>query len=203
MKIKDYTLEIDALAKALNSEKLRKNHLGRCEISSAAVKGQYNGLKWYRCLFKADTINRLKPEYKDVVGIHIMPYRIRTENLIGIVSSNKNEHAFNEQSDTFSDYDPDTGNIHICPNDEWQIVLIKKNKSGYGPGWADENIESFELNDMSLIQKFKIKTDYYFPRIDTKENDLSVYTRKLSVHCKIEELIEFIKDVIKEMTVNP
>lgn len=188
MDIKDYSERLLGVKSFIESKEIIKYF----SIEDTSGQFQYKGLKWLRCLFNDNV--KLKDEYKDdnVVGFHIMPYRIKPEHLKHIVCSDT-EHKFKIQNNNFTDYDPKTGNIHICPNGIWQIVLVKK-QPNYGPGFLETNSKEFNIYE-------RIKPNYYFPRIDSNENDLSAHKIELSVDSTNDEaLLKLIQDVINEIT---
>lgn len=161
------------------------------KVEPAHGVSQYVGLKWIKCIFKDDV--KMKSEYKDVEGFHLMPYRIRKADFENAVISGS-VGKFIEQETDFSDFDINTGNIHICPNGAWQIVLIvntgtESKPKLSGPGWR-----KIICNSDSFKVEYEVKTNYYFPRIDSNDEDIEVNNEKY------DDLLKLINDVIKEIT---
>lgn len=136
--------------------------------------GQYaNAIYWYKLMLSDEAKTSLNPGYKDITGIHIMPYRI-TENDVNIAIRDNQKiltmegttNSFNIISiynPDFVNFDKTSANFHKVPDGNYQVVLV----IGSGPRWKngefDENIEKLE----------QVKTDFYFPGI-CSENEKDI-----------------------------
>ena len=136
-------------------------------------QGQYSGvIFWYKWAFSSDIIDKLKERNIDIKGINIMPYRI-TKAVVEKAANKDADNAkkFNEEiipNPEYCDYDPKSGNFHMKPNGQYQVVLV----GGLGPGWKGGKsiIESENIDDRLK----KIKVEHYFPRIDSEDNTESI-----------------------------
>ena len=76
-------------------------------------RGYYTGHYWYRLELSSDVIK--KPEYDEVIALHIKPYQITAEDVKKAVSKNigkAEKDFFNEHNVGFVDYDETTANFH-------------------------------------------------------------------------------------------
>jgi hypothetical protein len=207
MNIRDYSSELD---RVLNKLKSDSDIMGciksdGAKIITAPGRFQYRGLKWIKCIFNDEAIDRIKKLHDPeddilgyVSGYHIMPYSIKNHALDNLVKSNTS-HEFYLQEDDFSDCDLGTGNIHICPNGEWQIVLLSsKNpdakKKASGPYWNGNVPEKSGADKLSEKDKESINYDYYFPKIKGSEKEESLI---VTDEMDDEKLLDRIKDIYK------
>ncbi|MGN0346840.1 MAG: hypothetical protein ACI4DU_06095 [Lachnospiraceae bacterium] len=164
-----------------------------CAITIATAK-QYEGLCWLKYRFTPSF--QKKEEYQNVIGLHVMPYRIYERHLANIQEAST-ESPFIKQNTDYSNYDIKSGNIHICPNNEWQIVLIKKT-STQGPYWATDEEAHKNGYTLKIGNKF-VQEKYYFPRITAgteKDRPLDIFNENDD---EDEDLISLIKSALDEV----
>lgn len=161
-------------------------------------KNQYSNILWYKWKIK-NTFDKknLKEEYRNkITGIHIMPYRINSEDVYNAVLKspdkvgrnitedfklkNKAENKFDQidfkKNPGYVDYDPISANFHKQPSMNYQIVLIQ----GPGPGWQENKIGY-------------IKSGWYFPNINACDENSDNDSRGIK---------ELLLDVLKEILVD-
>ena len=171
-------------------------------------RGYYTGLYWYRLELSSDVVK--KPEYREVVALHIKPYQITGEDVKKAVSKNigkADKKIFNDYKDGFVDYDETTANFHkkISEHNDLsilnpQVVLVKKNPQE-GPGWGVSSIVSKEKQ---CVLKKVIKKDWYFPNIGeankTEENQCVNNERNIKNRDQIiKNLNQQIANALKEI----
>jgi hypothetical protein len=139
--IKDYML---------NNKKIFKSY--------RLLNGKISNFFWWRLLFSDEFKKKLKEEYKEYEGIHLMPYKVDNKLWKEILKKD----VMNDS--TLPNIDILSGNLHPILDDtfidNWinnptikQIVLIKSNrdKSGkahFGPGFdGNPNFNCYTLND--------------------------------------------------------
>ena len=169
--------------------------------------GQYSGIIYWKKLTLKEKITN--ENYEDVIGLHIMPYRITKDTVEKAVKKDSNKHPFNKEilkNSDFCDYDTGSANFHKLPNNEYQVVLVitKKDKDGkpikdkdgnlislIGTGWIDEAINENE----NIVERLKkIKDNYYFPPI----TDPDAYDEKIKNRGIKKDSPEFIAFLVKE-----
>lgn len=137
---------------------------------------RYEGLVWLKCRLAPEMIKILKPEYQGITGIHIMPYRIKKDHLAGIIEYNNSQiKKFMDEEESFSDYDQKSGNIHITPNNEWQIVLYVHTEGiADGPRWKDNDNAGKDVNNLIINEKYLINDNFYFPKVSNHEEGIKI-----------------------------
>lgn len=136
---------------------------------------------WYHVSFDEKIRKNLCDAYKDIEGFNIMPYQITIadiEKAKAIYKSKttkkdigfRSEKTFPEMIKDKPEYvdfdDGNSANFHKKPDGNYQIVLTSSGPSG--PGWVKTRINN---TDDSKSRINKIKTEYYYPRLDS--NDLA------------------------------
>lgn len=191
----------------MNIDKLKKNIIFDKQIFSniEIVNGmkQYSNcnLKWIRLYLSNQIKLLLKEEYKEVIALHIMPYRINVNDIKSAINKDdlkiKQEKygyiKFNEIiniNSNYVDYDINTGNIHKKVNYDYQIVCVINNKQ-YGPGWKEKPKDKLELKN--------IKKNFYYPKIDEREENLCKNFNEKDTTDYINKLI---KDVLEKIVEN-
>lgn len=172
----------------------------KIEYGNAKAGSQYNGLKWLRLELSDKIKTKLKDEYKEVLALHVMPYRINVNDVECAISKDdlktKQEKygytKFNEiikENSDFVDYDPETGNIHKNVNYDYQIVCVM-NKKHYGPKWKKDPNNKLELEN--------IKTNWYYPKIDERKENLCKNFTEDDIIKYVNKLINDVLDEILE-----
>lgn len=137
-----------------------KLHVRKGNPGNSRYKGY---LGWYH--IDLSDVDVFKQKYAEACAIHIKPYCITEDDIKKAKSSDESQFNDEVENDiSFVDYDPDSANYHKIIDGEYQIVVVKKTRSGkYGPGW---------LNDKEGV----IKDDWYFPRCfeNSKYKDLKL-----------------------------
>lgn len=143
------------------------------ESGYAKTGSQYDGVVfWYRVIFNKS----FEYKGKNIIGFHIMPYQIKTNDIINAIDSNKNK-PFNKEvikDNNYVDYDYTSGNFHKSIDYNFQIVLIDKitdnnlNRSRhYGAGYTDESLDK-KISDIDINKYIKelIDAKVYYPNIN-------------------------------------
>ncbi len=190
----DYKEELDQLEEQLS----HMDCLKKPSRFGESLTNQYMGLYWIKVKFKNDMLEKLNPEYEGVIGFHIMPYSITFSDIYDvdgncmIVKTDKNKHPFNQQKDNFTDYDPNSGNVHKKPDKNFQIVLITDRISPQGPGWNEKGAPETETTDNGDIQPVNfiehMKTEWYFPDCINDKHPAKLST--------VQEVMDYLKDVV-------
>ena len=168
-------------------EAVVKNALEELNIGTGSIKCQTpNGSSqysqcvfWYKLAFCKEAINNLQEDYKDVRGIHIMPYTITEEDIKKAVKKDLIKFCCAEND--YIDFDGGSGNFHKFASPKtvrYQVVLIRKgNKDSAenpqmagGPGWGmerkEEQVESYTIGGSKRF----VKIGWYFPTIQAEES---------------------------------
>lgn len=190
----------------MNIDKLKENIILDKKIFSAIENVYVNGrsqysncdIEWIRLYLSDQVKTKLKDEYKEVIALHIMPYRININDVRCAINKDdlktKQEKygytKFNEiikENPNYVDYDFSTGNIHKKVNYDYQIVCVI-NDSQYGPKWKEKPNNKLELKN--------IKTSWYYPKIDEREENLC---KNFNEEDTINYINKLIKNMLKEI----
>lgn len=190
-------------------KKALKKYNGKMALKPRKGIKQYSGkISWYHVSFGEEIRTKLLGEYKDIEGFNIMPYRIYGKDVENAKAAFKNidakaadklknevasgfraEKPFNKidiDKGYYVDFDETTANFHKKGPFEYQIYQIVLTAGGSsGPGWIKDKIKCGDDKDKRIS---KVKTNYYFPKIESDKTDDKKYTISALISMVMKEL---------------
>lgn len=143
------------------------------KTSSTTPPGtQYTDAVFYfRFRFNEDQSNHIikKSTYDDVLGFHIMPYCITSEDIKNAVKSDSNNPFNTITKENYVDLEDTAFNFHKHFNKtqmRFQVVFVNNESGVYGPGKREpsDGTDFFDSDSLDYKMSF-VKTDWYFPAI--------------------------------------